>query len=226
MKTKKINHVSCVMCRVSLLVVLFFCLLNIFGCATAPVVSRKPVAPGVPGVYHKVEKGQTLWRISKMYDVDLDEIVQMNHISDATSIEIGQLIFIPQLRQEAPRPRIQSSLEDFIWPIRGRVISSFGQTTNSMVNKGLNIQANSTSDVLASRSGRVVFYSPNFKGYGKTIIIDHGDGFMTVYARNSDCLVKAGDSILKGAVIARVNSYLHFEIRKGCIPQNPNFYLQ
>ena len=63
-------------------------------------------------------------------------------------------------------------------------------------------------------------------------MIDHGDGLSTVYARNSEVFVKIGDEVQRGVRIAKVgqagrdkNSYLHFEIRKRHVPQNPYFYL-
>lgn len=200
------------------------------GCATAPIVT--PTAPpGLPGIYHRVEKGQTLYRISKTYNIDLPELVRVNRISDATSIEIGQLIFIPYGRKPDSLPTSYVA-EDFIWPIRGKIITTFGQTFNNLLNKGINIQPYRSQEVLAARSGKVVFLSPNFKGFGKTIIIDHGDGFLTVYARMLEILIKAGVNVQRGTSIARVGSvgqskdnYLHFEIRKGYIPQNPIFYL-
>lgn len=200
------------------------------GCATAPYV--KPIAPaGIPGIYHRVEKGQTLWRISKLYNVDLDEIANINRIPDAANIETGQLIFIPHRQRQLPMTDKYSS-DDFIWPLKGKVIATFGQTFNSMLNKGINIQPYSNSDVVAVRSGKVIFYKDDFGPFGKTVIIDHGDGFSTVYARNAQVFIKAGDNVQKGMVIAKAGSagrdkfrYLHFEIRKGYIPQNPFFYL-
>lgn len=210
-------------------------LLNIAGCATAPYTPPFKPQFAMPGIYHRVEKGQTLWRISKMYNVDLDEIVRINRIPDAASIETDQQIFIPSAQKIPPKKQnlpSHSSAEDFSWPLKGRVIASFGQTFNDMINKGINIQRARSQDVTASRSGKVIFYGGNFNNFGKTIIIDHGDGFSTVYARNSEVLVKIGDYVHRGAVIARVGStgrdkdtYLHFQIRKGYIPQNPYFYL-
>jgi murein DD-endopeptidase MepM/ murein hydrolase activator NlpD len=207
-----------------------FLILNCIGCA--PITYVKPTAPtGMPGIYHRVEKGQTLWRISKIYSVDLNEISEINHISDAANIEVGQLIFIPNRHKQQSLPATYSS-DDFIWPVRGRVIASFGQTFNNMINKGINIQPYNNLNVVAARSGKVIFYSDNFGHFGKTIVIEHGEGFSTVYARNSQAFIKAGDSVEKGAVIAKAglagegnNMYLHFEIRKGHIPQNPKFYL-
>ena len=204
--------------------------LTFTGCATAPYVPT--VKPGIsmPVVYHRVEKGETLWRISRAYNVDLDEIVSINRVSDATSIEIGQLIFIPH-RQKQQHVSYGES-DDFNWPLKGKVISVFGSTYENRLNKGINIQPNASSDVSASRSGKIVFCADNFEGYGKTIIIDHGDGFFTVYARNAQVFVKAGENVTRGVIIAKAgsygkdkNTYLHFQIRKGDVAKNPYFYL-
>ncbi|MFH1397464.1 MAG: LysM peptidoglycan-binding domain-containing M23 family metallopeptidase [Candidatus Omnitrophota bacterium] len=203
------------------------------GCASVPMVvptQQIPFKPG--GVYHRVEKGETLWAISKKYSLGVDDLARANHIFDATRVEIGQLLFIPENKRFLP-VRVSAN-DDFIWPLEGKVISGFGQSFNNMVNKGLNIQPFSSRNVLASRSGKVVFYSHNFLSFGKTLIIDHQDGFLTVYAGASEILVKTGDNVLKGNLIARTDavnntagdkSYLHFEIRKGHLAQNPYFYL-
>jgi murein DD-endopeptidase MepM/ murein hydrolase activator NlpD len=208
------------------------CLLFLNGCATAPYETPAKPQFAMPGIYHRVEKGQTLWKISKIYNADLDEIARVNRIPDTTSIEPGQLIFIPSAQKKQYTFEQSNNMEDFSWPLKGRVISGFGQVFNDMINKGLNIQKVRAQDVLASRSGKVTFYDNNFENFGKTIIVDHGDGYSTIYARNAEVLVKVGDYVQKGAVIAKVgstgndrNTYLHFEIRKGYIPQNPYFYL-
>ena len=215
------------------LTVTIFSLFFLSGCATIPYV--KPVSPqsvNLPGIYHSVEKGETLWRISKMYGTDLEELVKINRITDGTVIETGQKIFIPNQFKPKPAYVRYADNDDFIWPSRGRVVGSFGQTINNMVNKGINIVPYGSRDIIASRSGRVVFLSNNFAGLGKTIILDHGDGFFTVYSLSSEVFVKPGDSIKQGTVIARLGSpgegkkgYLHFQVRKGHLPQNPIFYL-
>ncbi|TRZ95105.1 LysM peptidoglycan-binding domain-containing protein [bacterium] len=205
------------------------CLSNLVGCTTIGYL--KTPTPGVPGIYHRIESGQTLWRISQIYNVDLNELARINRIEDATNITTGQLIFIPRGNQTSLIPRKYSG-EDFVWPIKGRVISSYGATSNNMVNKGINILPYSNQDVVAARSGKVVFCSENFQGYGKTIIIEHSGGFLTVYSSNRRIFTKPGEWMQKGTRIAEVNleseknnNYLHFEIRKGHLSQNPLFYL-
>lgn len=199
------------------------------GCATAP--SKPMPAQGMPGIYHRVGKGQTLWRISKIYNVELDELVRLNKISDAALIETGQLVFIPNRKiQQTKNPGFIS--DDFIWPVKGKVIAVFGDSFNNTINKGINIQPSRSLEVSASRGGQVVFYAESFGSFGKTVILDHKDGFSTVYARNSEVYVKLGDVVQRGAVIAKAGfagrnrlTYLHFEIRKGHTPQNPFYYL-
>jgi murein DD-endopeptidase MepM/ murein hydrolase activator NlpD len=216
-------------------VILILMVIGLSGCATVVPYNSGPVLPpqaqGIPGVSHRVETGQTLWRISKLYGVDIDEIIRLNHISEDATIEVGQVLAIPKHVNVQNMP-IKSGGDDFIWPLRGRVISGFGATYRNLINKGINIQASAGSDVLATRGGRVVFYSNKFGNFGKTVIIDHGDGLRSIYSRVSEIFVQPGENVLRGSLIGRVgssardkNSYLHFQIRKGAIPQNPLFYL-
>lgn len=205
----------------------FICTLGLAGCATAPSV-LPPKPEGMSGIYHRLEKGETLWRISKIYNADIDKIVKINRIPDTSKMETGRVIFIPcQDKQQTLSDKPSLTFEDFIWPVRGKIISAFGQTKDGMLNKGVNIQPYKTSDgVVASRSGRVAFYAPDFKSFGKTIIIEHADGFSTIYTGNSQVFVKPGDSVQRGMLIAKSGwPYLHFQIRKGHSPQNPIFYL-
>lgn len=208
-----------------------FSVLFLAGCASAPLVIP-PKTEVAPGIYHRVEKGQTLWKISKMYNMELEELARVNHIADTFNVEVGQLLFIPFRQKLCPTPNKYVN-DDFIWPLKGRVVGEFGVISSNMINKGINIQPYPNNpDVVAARSGRVVFYSPDFSDYGKTIIIDHGDGFLTVYARNAEVFVRVGEQVTRGNIIAKTgftgrdkSTYLHFQIRKGYTPQNPKFYL-
>lgn len=212
--------------------ILLICLatLNFFGCATQPYVLKPPERIRTGGIYHKVMPGETLWRISKLYNVDLDEIVSVNKLPNAAKIERGQMIFIPGAVSEMRIELAKASPTDtnFAWPIDGKVITYFGERFNDRLSKGLNIQFRDKKDVLASRSGRVSF-ADFLKGYGKTVIIEHPDGLSTVYAYNSQIFVKPKDSVNQGMVIGRCDtqdsSYLHFEVRRGSRPQNPLHYL-
>jgi len=215
--------------------ILIFILFSLAGCQTVPPYTG-PVLPvlsqKVSGVRHKVEAGQTLWKISRIYNVDIEDILRLNHISENSAIEVGQILLIPERLVAHNEQPVKSSSDDFIWPIRGRVIAGFGSNYHNLMNKGINIQAFAGADILATRSGRIVFYAANFGNFGKTIIIDHGDGLRSVYSRIADIFVRPGDNVQRGTSIGRIgaslrdkNIYLHFEIRKGALPQNPLYYL-
>jgi len=215
-------------------IILIFLVLLIIGCVSIPPYTGPvlpPLPQGVGGIAHRVEAGQTLWKISRLYDVDIDAILRINHLPEDAAIATGQVLLVPN-RTRPQNFAVKSSDDDFIWPLKGRMIAGFGSNYRNLINKGINIQASMGEDILATRSGRVVFYADHFGNFGKTIIIDHGDGLRSIYSRVLQVLVRPGDNVQKGALIGRVgtsardkNIYLHFEIRKGTLAQNPLFYL-
>ena len=182
------------------------------------------------GVYHKVKKSETLWRIAKTYNVSIGDIIRVNNIPKAAKIEKDQLVFIPGVVSvKEVVAETDDSQNEFIWPVQGKVIRYFHERNGEQVSKGIDIRAQEGTEVKAARTGRVVF-ADYLSGYGFTVILDHSDGFHSVYARNSKLLVKLDDYALKDTAIAQVGrssnlAYLHFEIRKNAIEDNPLFYL-
>lgn len=175
-------------------------------------------------LFHRVKRGETLWRIAQGYGVDVRTLARVNRISDVSQIEVGRTLVIPKGRTGAG--------ESFIWPVKGRVISAFGMRRGGTLNKGIDIQASAGTDVVAVRSGKVSFVHEGLSGLGKTIILEHGDDFATVYAYVGEILVKPGESVAQRQVIARVGQTgrapvpaLHFEVRRGQKAGNPLVYL-
>ncbi len=113
----------------------------------------------------------------------------------------------------------------FIFPVDGKIISKFGTVIDpvygtKLLNNGIDIKAREGEKVGASASGRVV-YADNFYGYGKTIIIDHENGYHTVYSHLLEINVINGEWVEKNETIGKVGSsgmteepILHFELRK------------
>ncbi|MBI5144364.1 MAG: peptidoglycan DD-metalloendopeptidase family protein [Candidatus Omnitrophica bacterium] len=207
-------------------------LLSLTGCATTPPATPMTGVQPVGGIYHKVQAGETLWRISKLYDIGLDRLVKANSIQDKSQLTKGELLFIPGIHKKKEIVEDSITNDSFLWPVSGTVVAFFGARVDKVRNKGIDIRASIGNKVMASRSGKVVFCDDRFKGYGRTVILDHGDSYQTVYAYNSEILVKVGDSVDRGRTIARVGSTgrakepsLHFEIRKDGVPQNPFYYL-
>lgn len=199
----------------------------------------------MPGSYHRVERGQTLWSISKRYGVDLETLVHLNRLPSSSQINAGQLIFVPAQPTSGAAPSVSSmttapsaaepftaDANGFLWPLEGRVLAVFGARQQGVANQGIDVAAPLGAPVLASRGGRVIFVGEELPGYGRTVILDHGDGYATVYAWNSEVLVRVGQVVPQRQVIARVgatgraaSSGVHFEIRRGHRPQNPFYFL-
>ena len=203
------------------------------GCATVPYAppSVTPM-PKVHGTYHTVRHGETLWSISKMYSVDLNDLIRVNNLQESGSISRGQSLLIPGATRTVETPRYAYTRDSFAWPVRGYTVSSYGESVGNVRNKGIDIKSAEGSFVKASRAGRVVYCDQYLKGFGKTVILDHGDGYQTVYSYNSAILVNVGNAVRQNEAIARVGRtgrakepMLHFEIRKNGEPQNPAYYL-
>ncbi len=117
---------------------------------------------------------------------------------------------------------------NLMWPVQGKVINSFGQQRQGSVTwDGLRIQAQSGSDVRAIHGGRVM-YADSLPGQGLLLVLDHGDGFMSLYAHNDALLHESGEWVQPGDAIARVGNSggekepgLYFEIRQNGEPVNP-----
>ena len=115
------------------------------------------------------------------------------------------------------------------WPIEGEILHHFGTTkkNNGLKWDGVLIKANQGSDVKAISNGKVV-YSDWFRNLGLLVILEHGDGYMSLYGHNEALLKNQGDWVLTGETIATVGDSggqiqpgLYFEIRKKGIPVNP-----
>jgi len=122
------------------------------------------------------------------------------------------------------------------WPVQGRITSKFGDRQDpfwfgTQFHSGLDIATQYYTPVTASGSGEVTFaaYSGN---YGYCVIIDHGYGVASVYGHNSSILVKVGQTVKKGDIIAKAGStgrstgpHVHFEVRIDDKPVDPNGFL-
>jgi murein DD-endopeptidase MepM/ murein hydrolase activator NlpD len=125
-----------------------------------------------------------------------------------------------------------SSTGGFRWPVRGRVIAGFGPEPNGQHNDGINLAVPEGTSVKAAEEGTVAYAGNELKGYGNLLLVRHGNGFVTAYAHASELLVKRGDQVKRGQIIARAGQtgsvsspQLHFEIRKGATPVDPMRYL-
>ncbi|MFQ5802610.1 MAG: M23 family metallopeptidase [Candidatus Methylomirabilales bacterium] len=228
---------------VASLCLFFLFSLSFDGCAPRP---RFPPKRRPQGIHHVVKSGENLFRIGKAYDVNYQELARINKIADLHRIRAGQRIFIPGAtrrlpveiitpskvtvkRPITPKPRGKGR-EGFIWPVRGDITSKFGRRSRTF-HDGIDIAAPQGAPIRAIQKGKVM-YSDRLRGYGNILIIRHLNGFVSVYAHNRRNIVREGQRVAQGEVIAEVGStgrvtgpHLHFEVRKNNVARDPLYYL-
>jgi len=201
---------------------------------------------GPAGLRHRVERGESLYRIAKAYGVTPEELARVNGIRDTGRIEVGQVIVVPRARRALPvgvitpesargdrpaPPELPRGPSPFVWPVEAGVVTSPFGPRGDTHHDGIDIGSREGAPVRAARAGRVL-YSDHLRGYGNLIIVAHDDGYATVYAHNRENRARPGAEVRQGDVIALVGQSgktsgpnLHFEVRKDNIARNPLFYL-
>ena len=213
------------------------------GMQTADKNTRAPVInPQQPhtNAIHKVVRGDTLYSVAWRYHMDFRVLAALNHIIEPYAIYPGQrLLLQTQSRatvanESAPAGgaakaswiRSSQAMRRWEWPVKGQLTQSFTLDT-----KGIDISGKLGQPVKAASDGLVVYSGTGLRGYGPLIILKHNDDFLSAYAHNQRLLVKEGETVKRGQVIATMGrsgtkqAVLHFEIRKSGVPVNPLNYL-
>ncbi|MCF6214779.1 MAG: peptidoglycan DD-metalloendopeptidase family protein [Emcibacter sp.] len=193
---------------------------------------------------HIVKKGDTVYSLSRKYNEDMTIFTRLNNIKKPYALTIGQKLKVPgkihpnfqggnKKKANANHPPPPQSGQGFMWPVKGRILSSFGPKATGYHNDGINIAATSGSYVRSAQNGVVVYTGNKIKGFGKLILIRHSEGWITAYAHNSAILVTKGQTVKRGQSIARVGQsggvnrpQLHFEMRRATRAVNPVRYLK
>jgi murein DD-endopeptidase MepM/ murein hydrolase activator NlpD len=120
----------------------------------------------------------------------------------------------------------------FRWPVRGRIIAGFGPKPNGQQNDGIDVAVPENTPIKAAEDGVVAYAGNELKGYGNLVLVRHPNGYVTAYAHAKELMVKRGDQIKRGEVIAKSGQsgnvdapQLHFEVRKGSAPVDPMQFL-
>lgn len=205
----------------------------------------------IDGIRHKVGRGETMLSIAKKYGLDEAEAQQIvdypfNEFKNDETFElaIGQVIMVPNGTQpEAPgvtgTPKYAAQLTPnagsvtaagtFVWPAAGRITQTY-----SAYHHAIDIANHDGGPILAADSGKVMVAGwPDNSGYGNRVIIDHGNGYITLYGHLSLIQVQAGQTVQKGNVIGQMGTtgrstgtHLHFEIKQGGVGLNPMSFLK
>jgi murein DD-endopeptidase MepM/ murein hydrolase activator NlpD len=207
-----------------------------------------------PRVY-KVRKGDSLYTISRTFDVSQTNLARINKLKSPFTIHEGQKLNLPvagnkktvhrvantnklatdKITKKPARKKtiaIKKGKTNFIWPVNGPIISSYGTKENGLHNDGVNIKAQRGDKVISSEKGTVVYAGNGIEGFGNLVLVRHANRWMTAYAHLEKIGVKKGQEIKQGNLIGLVGSsgsvsspQLHFEMRKGTKALNPIKYL-
>jgi LysM repeat protein len=199
--------------------------------------------PPVTGVMHTVKSGETVYSIAKRYNVSAQAIVDFpfNEFSndETFALAIGQQIVVPdgEMPEEiisSPRGNLANALTpnagavsatgSWIWPAAGTLTQYFKSW-----HKGLDIANHSGGNILAADSGTVILAGwPDNSGYGNRVMVDHGNGYQTLYGHLSKIAVVVGQTVKRGDVLGQMGStgrstgtHLHFEIRSSLGNKDP-----
>lgn len=189
---------------------------------------------------YTVHKGDTGYGISRRFGVDVSQLMRLNRLRKPYRLRPGQRLRLPpSTRAPVTEQRVATSSEQkpaarygFIWPVRGRIVSSFGPKKGGLHNDGINIRVVRQEPVRAADNGVVVYTGRDLKGFGNLLLLRHAGGWITAYGHNDTLLVRKGDTVKRGQIVARAGStgsvrtpQLHFEIRKGTLAVDPLRYL-
>jgi murein DD-endopeptidase MepM/ murein hydrolase activator NlpD len=198
----------------------------------------------IDGALHTITSGDTLISIANKYKVTVEDIVNYpgNNLADANaSLTLANKLVIPNgvkpfVNQQAvaysgtaaPPANARIGGGNFVWPASGSINQRYWGG-----HAGIDVGAWTGAPVKAADGGYVALATGGWNaGYGNHVIIDHGNGFVTLYAHLNSIFVKPGESVVAGQQIGSVGNtgnstgpHLHFEIRYQGVPRNPMNYL-
>ena len=195
---------------------------------------------------YKIKKGDTLYKIAKCSSTNVLEIKNKNTNLNEKKLIVGSVINLPYYSKDncklkskkiAKKNRsIKKSIkskEIFIWPVQGSIITYFGKQKGGRKNDGINIISVKGNPVRAAMTGKVIYRGNELLAWGNLIIIKHKNNWTTAYAHLDKLLVKKGEIIKTGDIIASVGatgnvdkSQLHFQVRKNSRPLDPMKFLK
>lgn len=213
-------------------------------------LGRLILVPHRNGTTHVIKSGDTLASIAGRYGIKASRIASQNGIPVSSgTLMPGERIFIPDARPgrnivSSGKPSVRRTGSDteslktaFRWPLRGRISSGFGNRRDPFSGSrrfhcGIDISADPGTPVRAAADGTVIFNGWK-DGYGNMIVIRHENGYISVYAHNSENLAAEGSAVHKGDTIALsgmtgavTGAHLHFELRRYLTPLNPSKMLR
>jgi murein DD-endopeptidase MepM/ murein hydrolase activator NlpD len=202
--------------------------------------------PPVTGIVHEVQRGETVYSVAEKYEANPQAIVDFpfnSFANDETfALAVGQTLIIPdgvkpEAKPVAPRPTTYIAQQydvqtggggTFIWPTSGQITQRY-----VWYHRGIDIANKNAPTIVAARAGRVSAVIYGRYGYGNHVVIDHGDGYQTLYGHMSRIYVQANQQVSAGQAVGQMGStgrstgiHLHFEVIKNGVKLDPLSVLQ
>jgi murein DD-endopeptidase MepM/ murein hydrolase activator NlpD len=195
-----------------------------------------PLHPQTPrGSWYVFQPDDTLPAIAERHGLPLEDLLEINGLTRRSVVTPGQVVFLlepapPATPAVAPALAVEAT--PLRWPLaEPRLSSTFGDRWGKP-HEGIDLAAPTGTAVYAADSGQVLYAGDAVRGYGNMVVVQHRSDLLTVYAHGSVLLVRTGDRIAAGQEIARVGQtgratapHLHFEVRRGQVPQDPLRFL-
>jgi murein DD-endopeptidase MepM/ murein hydrolase activator NlpD len=202
----------------------------------------------LPGTWHVVAAGETSGAIAELAGIPLEDFLEINGLKRGEVLAPGRPVFLlgkatvsntATAEAASSSPAATNTVSTagksnapLRWPVAApRLTSAFG-TRWGKNHEGIDMAAPIGTPVFAAAAGDVIYAGDQVRGYGNMIVVKHGGDLVTVYAHNSLLLAHTGDRVAVGQEIARVGDtgratapHLHFEVRRGEVPQDPMPFL-
>lgn len=193
-----------------------------------PKVGKTLVIPPVDGIFYSVQNGDSLKSIAKNHNIDVEKIQAYNSIKNGNELILGQELFVPGAQKvyvEAPSPTVVATGG------LGAIGFKLRRPTQGVLTQGyhsqhfaIDVANRMNTPIYASASGTVVKSADGWNyGYGRYIVIDHGNGIETLYAHNNVRKVEVGDEVKTGQLIGLMGNtgnvwgptgiHIHYEVR-------------
>lgn len=195
--------------------------------------NHTPMAEPSIGQYYTVQSGDNLDSIAFLLEVSPTLLIRVNPLIDPDNLIPGSRLILPGSQSAQAQSQTSGAAQNstYIWPVSNIDISSPYGYRSGRLHSGIDLRAPRGTSIKASSHGKVIF-SGRKNGYGKIIIIAHAGGVETAYGHNSRNLVKAGQRVKRGDVIAKVGRtgnatgyHVHFEFRRRGKVVDPKRYL-
>ena len=196
-----------------------------------PHVGKSLIIPPTDGIFYSVQNGDTLERVAKSHNVDTEKIQAYNSIKDGNNLTVGQELFVPGAQKvyvaELAQPLDVSGGDSGL----GSIGFKLRRPTQGVLTQGyhkqhfaIDVANRMNTPIYASASGKVVKSADGWNyGYGRYIVVDHGNGIETLYAHNNVRKVEVGDEVKTGQLIGLMGNtgnvwgptgiHIHYEVR-------------